>query len=277
MKRTINIINNPENLNPWVRRSITLFGETSYLDNIQEIYPFQVSQHPQRINSRVRRAIIQAHQSRNTKKLLGLLESQIKFPYEDPVWYLLKKVRGCLANNPSQAQRIADSLYSMTAEETVIRLESPQKLNTQIGPMFRVWLKRTFNFLPLKQFQSSQSGVFVLEASEEVGKQFVENILRQVVAKRPDLIAKVNTQYIIGEAKWVGQPGGNQGKQVQEVLAFCKNQRGNVRRIGIVDGFPWAVYNRNEKLINSKEAVLIQESEYDILSALLLNDYFLQF
>ncbi len=277
MKRTIDIINNPENLNPWVRHSVALFSETSYLDNIQEIYPFQISQHPQRINSRIRRAIIQAHQGRDTEKLLSLLESQIKFPYEDPVWYLLKKVRGCLANNPSQVQRIADSLYSMTAEETVIRLESPQKLNTQIGPMFRAWLKRTFNFLPLNPFQSSQNGIFVLEASEEAGKQFVQNILRQVVAKRPDLIAKVNTQYIIGEAKWIGQPGGNQGKQVQEVLVFCRNQRGNIRRIGIVDGFPWAVYNRNGKMINNEEAVLIQESEYDILSALLLNDLFLQF
>ena len=90
-------------------------------------------------------------------------------------------------------------------------------------------------------------------------------------------MAKANTQYVIGEAKWIGQPGGNQGKAVTEVLEFCQNQRGAIRRIGIVDGFPWALYKRTGALIKSKEAVLVQESPYDILSALLLENYLQQF
>ncbi len=94
---------------------------------------------------------------------------------------------------------------------------------------------------------------------------------------RPDLIAKSGSHYIIGEAKWVGQPGGNQTKNIEEVLAFCNLQRGDIRRIGIIDGFPWAVYGTNGRLIESKEAVLVQESPFDILSALLLNDYLTQF
>lgn len=91
------------------------------------------------------------------------------------------------------------------------------------------------------------------------------------------MVAKINSQYVIGEAKWIGQPGGNQEKQVQEVLGFCRQQRGNVIRVGIIDGFPWAVYNTKGKLLNSKEAVLVQESEYDIISALLLEEYLMQF
>lgn len=88
MQRTLDI-NDPKALNPWIKRSIDLFSKTHYLDNIRDIYPFQVSI-PQRINRKVRREIIQAHQSRNTERLLDLLESQTKFPYEDPMWYLLK-------------------------------------------------------------------------------------------------------------------------------------------------------------------------------------------
>jgi hypothetical protein len=120
-------------------------------------------------------------------------------------------------------------------------------------------------------------GICILDASEEIGKQYINEILNQNLDKRPDLIAKVNNQLIIGEAKWIGQPGGNQEKQVQEVLKFCRNQRGDVIRIGVVDGFPWSLFNINHRLVNNKEAVNIQESEYDIVSAILLEEYFNQF
>lgn len=273
MERTIDIENNPENLNEWVLKSINLFKDTNYLDQILEVYPFQIAS-PERLEPSVRRTIINAHQSRRTSELIQILKGLTKFPYEDPIWYLLKNIEGCDENNPVQIQRIANSLYSMTAEETVVRLEAAPKLNTQMGPMFNAWLRQKFTLLTLNRFQASTSGICFLDASEEVGKQYINDILHQNLDKRPDLIAKVSNQLIIGEAKWIGQPGGNQEKQVQEVLKFCRNQRGNVIRIGVVDGFPWSLYNNNNhRLVNNKEAVNIQESEYDIVSALLLEEY----
>ena len=271
MDRTIDITNT-ENLNEWVSRSIELFQNTNYLDNILAVYPLEIAT-PERIDATLRRNIIRQHQSRNTNELINLLLSIDKFPYDDPIWYMLKNTQGCLTNNPQQVERIANSLYAMTAEETVVRLESPPKLNTQIGPMFNAWLRTNFELLTLNEFRESEEGIFVLNVSEESAKNFLINELNQNVEKRPDLVAKVNGQYVIGEAKWIGQPGGNQDKQVEEVLQFCRNQRGNVLRIGLVDGFPWSLYNTRGTLINFKSAVLIQESEYDILSALLLEDY----
>lgn len=97
--------------------------------------------------------------------------------------------------------------------------------------------------------------------------------MHQNLAKRPDLVAKVNSTYVIGEAKWIGSPGGNQNKQVVEVINLCRNQRGNVIRVGIIDGFPWAVYKTNGQIINDKSCVMVQECEYDIVSALLLKEY----
>jgi hypothetical protein len=276
MERTIDIENNPEQLNEWVLKSINLFKDTNYLDQILEVYPFQIAS-PERLEASKRRRIINAHQSRRTNELIEILKSLTKFPYEDPIWYLLKNIEGCNENNPVQIQRIANSLYSMTAEETVVRLEAAPKLNTQMGPMFNAWLRQRFTLLPLNLFQESTNGICILDASEEIGKQYINEILNQNLDKRPDLIAKVNNKLIIGEAKWIGQPGGNQEKQVQEVLKFCRNQRGNVIRIGVVDGFPWSLFNINHRLVNNKEAVNIQESEYDIVSAILLEEYFNQF
>ncbi len=276
MERAIDIETNAENLNEWVRKSIHLFGSSDYLDQILEVYPFQIAA-PERLDAVIRRNIISAHQGRRTDELIGLLRGLTRFPYEDPIWYLLKNMEGCIDNNPKQIQRIAESLYSMTAEETVVRLEAAPKLNTQMGPMFNGWLRRNFTLLELDAFQNATSGVCILDSSEEVGKEFINNTLHQNLVKRPDLIAKVNGQVIIGEAKWIGQPGGNQEKQVQEVLSFCRHQRGNVIRIGIVDGFPWAVFNVHHRLVNNKEAVYIQESEYDMVSALLLQAYLHRF
>lgn len=276
MERSINIEKSTENLNEWVRQSIELFKNSNYLDQILEVYPFQIAA-PERLEPVIRRKIIAAHQARRTDELIEILKGLTKFPYEDPIWYLLKNIEGCIDNNPRQIQRIAESLYSMTAEETVVRLESAPKLNTQMGPMFNGWLRRRFNMVDLDLFKNSERGVCILDASEEVGKSFINNSLHQHLPKRPDLIAKVHKQIIIGEAKWIGQPGGNQEKQVQEVLNFCKLQRGNVIRIGVVDGFPWSVFNINHRLVNNKEAVNIQESEYDIISALLLEEYLQRF
>jgi hypothetical protein len=276
MDRSINIEEERGELNEWVLRSIELFESTPYLDNILAVYPLQ-SASPQRLDDKLRRRIISAHQARRTNELIRILQNEVKFPYDEPLWYLMKNIQGCLQNNPFQIQRIADSLYSMTAEETVFRLESAPKLNTQMGPMFTNWLKENFNLLNVDEFARSTEGIHILNSSEQEGKNFVNDVLYQNVEKRPDLIAKVNETYIIGEAKWIGSPGGNQNKQVVEVLNLCRDQRGNVLRIGIIDGFPWATKSILGSIINDKTVVQVQESEYDIISALLLNDYLKSF
>lgn len=275
MERVIDI-SKRKNLNLWVAKSIEIFESTPYLDNILTIYLLTISA-PIRLSPEIRRSIIIAHQSRNTSELLKILSNLNKFPYDDPIWYMLKNIEGCIENNPQQVKRIANSLYSMTAEETVVRLEAAPKLNTQIGPMFNLWLRQNFDLKPVEEFEKSRKGICILDATEEIGKNFVIKKLKQHISKRPDLVAKCNSIYIIGEAKWIGQPGGNQEKQVQEVLNFCENQRGEVRRIGIIDGFPWAIKTVKGKIINNKEAVLVQESAYDLISALLLKEYFEQY
>jgi hypothetical protein len=225
--RTIDIDDERDQLNEWVLRSIELFENTAYLDNILEVYPLEAS-HPNRLVDRLRRRIINAHQARRTDELIDILQNQVKFPYDEPLWFLMKKIGNCLTNNPRQRARIAESLYSLTADEVVFKLEEAPKLNTQMGPMFTAWLRSNFNLLNLQQFERSTTGIHVLNSSEQDAKDFVNNVLGQNVTKRPDLVAKVNRTYVIGEAKWIGSPGGNQNKQIVEVINLCREQRGNV-------------------------------------------------
>jgi hypothetical protein len=272
LERLIDIETNSEDLNEWVRQSIDLFRNTNYLDQILEVYPFQIAA-PERLDPGIRRRIIAAHQGRRTEELIEILNGLTKFPYEDPIWYLLKNIEGCIANNPRQIQRIAESLYSMTAEETVVRLEAAPKLNTQMGPMFNGWLRRNFNLLELDAFQRSTRGVCILDSSEEVGKEFINDTLSQNLAKRPDLIAKVNRQIIIGEATFFASPDFKRGKEYHYVLDFVKNQRGLVRRIGLVDGFIWTDSLNSFNVDNILEIITVQETEYNIFSCLLLEKY----
>lgn len=272
MDRTIDIENEKEELNKWILKSTELFESTPYLDNLLEVYPLETAV-PSHLEQKLKRRIISAHQTRRTNELINILQGEVKFPYDEPLAYLIKEVQNCLEANPKQINRIANTLYAMTAEELVIRLESAPKLNTQMGPMFTNWLRTKFQLLNIEDFQRSTEGIYVLSSSEEEGKNFVNDILYQNLRKRPDLVVKVNETYIVGEAKWIGRSGGNQNNQVRDVLDFCRDQRGLVIRVGIIDGFPWATRKINNSIINDKVNVLVQEFPYDIVSALLLEEY----
>jgi hypothetical protein len=272
MKRSIDLEQDFGKLNPWVQKSINLFYEQSYLDQISDIYNYSADE-PERIDEDLKRQIKFAHHNKNDEQLINILRQLDKFPYDEPFWYLLKNVDGFIENNPEQVHRIARTLYNMTDEEVVVRIESQPKLNQQTGPMFNNWIRRKFEVKSLEGFKESSSGIVILGESEETGKLHLKDNLNQNVGKRPDLIAKVNEEIVIGEAKWIGQSGGNQYKSVAEVLNFCGAQRGSVYRIGVVDGYPW-VTKKSGRVTNDRICVEVQESTYNIMSALLLEDYF---
>ena len=273
MERRINIENEFNLLNPWVQRSIEVFNGLDYLDQIGEVYNFGIGR-PERLDQRLRNQIITAHVNQNNEELIRLLSLVKKFPYDEPFWYLLKNQDGFVENNLNEVDRIARTLYNMTPEEVVVRLESPPKLNQTIGPKFNVWLNQRFETVNIEEFQNSNNRIVVLGETEEVGRNFVVEQLGQELEKRPDLIAKVNERYIFGEAKWIGTSGGNQGKSVTEVINFCRNQRGNVLRIGIVDGFIWMTYTNAGSITKDKNCVKIQETNFNMMSALLINQFF---
>jgi hypothetical protein len=272
MDRSIDLDKDFEKLNPWVQKSIKLFNETSYLDKIGRIYDYSPGEQDE-IEEDLRRKIRTAHNNRNDSELIRLLSQLGKFPYDEPFWFLLKNMDGFIEKNPQQVERITQNLYRLTDLELVETIESESKLNQQTGPMFETWLKSNFEIKSIDQFKESEQGIIILGENEEVGEKFIKEDLKQTVSKRPDLVAKVDNRYVIGEAKWIGGSGGNQNKSVSEVLSFCSKTRGSVLRIGIVDGYPWAT-KKSGRLINNKICVRVQESTYNLMSALLLEEYF---
>ncbi len=144
MNRTIDIEKERNELNHWALRSIELFENTPYLDNLLEVYPLE-SAVPIHLDEKLKRKIIGAHQSRRTNQLIGILQGEVKFPYDEPLAYLTKEVKDCLEANPEQMHRIANTLYAMTADELIVHLQAAPKLNTQMGPMFSKWLRAKFN------------------------------------------------------------------------------------------------------------------------------------
>lgn len=74
MKRTIDIEENFESLNPWIQKSIKLFYETNYLDRIAEVYNYSMGDQD-RIEQDIRRKIRRAHNNRNDSELIKYLKS----------------------------------------------------------------------------------------------------------------------------------------------------------------------------------------------------------
>ncbi len=101
MERTIDIENERSELNEWVKKSIELFESPLYLDNILDVYPLQTAR-PERLNNRIRRRIISAHQGRRTTELIEILKNEIKFPYDEPLWYLIKTFKVALRSTHSR-------------------------------------------------------------------------------------------------------------------------------------------------------------------------------
>ena len=159
-ERTIDLDENFDSLNPWVRKSIELFNDGQYLDKISHVYNYQADR-PVRIEDNLRRQIRVAHNNRNDEDLIRLLSRLDKFPYDEPFWYLLKNVPGFIDSNPEQVRRIARTLYSMTDEEVVVRIESQPKLNQQTGPMFNNWLRNEFQIKSLEEFKESTEGIVI--------------------------------------------------------------------------------------------------------------------
>ena len=42
------------------------------------------------------------------------------------------------------------------------------------------------------------------------------------------------------------------------MINLCKNQRGSVIRVGVIDGFPWAVRKSDGTITNDKTCVQVQ-------------------
>ncbi len=253
-------------MNDWAKKTLELVKKENYLDLLQEIYPHE--QTARKRDTDVEKKIREYYKSRDSISLLNQLLNLEKFPYKDSYVAFLRADRGALERNPDTVTRICNNLYSMGIDKVIKGIFSPKEPNTQRGPQFRNWVKKSFNWASIKEFQQSKEGIVMLDASERDARDFCNKVMGVGISKRPDMVAKSGSKYIIGEAKFLSSSGGNQGRGFTDGMTLATNSSGSAYKVFILDGIHWIK-------TGYAEFKQIEYGNMAVFSALLLKDYLL--
>ncbi len=239
-----------------------------YLDKLSAVYPLQTN--PSRpLPAIIKPRLKTAFEKKDSKTLIKLLIANAKvFPVKESYLGFLKAKPQAIDENPKTLNRIAKRLYSLGFDAMVKGAENPIETNRQLGPMFKNWLGQIgYPVLSESQFLASTTGIKLLAGSDAVLAKFAKHELGCKLSKGIDLVAKANEIYVIGEAKFLTTPGGEQNGGFADAYSVVSQTSGNAQRIAIIDGFVWlqgAGGSTYRKIIDSNK---------DIMSALLLKDY----
>jgi hypothetical protein len=216
--------------------------------------------------SEIKTLLKDAHKKRDAVRLVRALLELDKFPIKDPYVAFLRRGDIFLTYNPSVVGRLAETLFSMSFDELISGCEEPKEFNRQIGALFRKWLpKLGYPFLSGEEFDKYE-GITFLSGSNGEKTHYANKKLGCNLSKGLDLLAKVGSIYVIGEAKFLTDSGGHQNAQFQDALMLLKGNKGQAIRIAVLDGVVWIKSN-------NKMHRQICEVEQTALSALLLEDF----
>jgi len=251
-------------MNEWARKTLQLVKKENYLDRLQEIYPHE--QGERRFDKKIEDRIRKNFQSRDNVSLLDQLLDLEKFPYKDSYVAFLRKDRSSLIRNPRTVERICSTLYEMGIEKIIAGVSQPKEANTRRGQQFKNWAKQNFKWANIEEFKKSRQGILMLDASEKEARDFCNKVMGVGISKRPDMVAKTDIRYVIGEAKFLSSSGGNQGRAFDDGMNLANNTSGSAYKVFILDGIHWIETGSNEyKRIDYGNAA--------VFSALLLNDF----
>ena len=262
-------------MNKWISKSIRLASGPGYLDRLYEVYPVkQASQRP--LNVALWQDVRAEFENENFEKVIELLidsRNEI-FPFKDGYIGYLRKHKEAIYTNPNQIRRIATILKDMTFEGVMEACSRPKESNQTIGPMFRNWYRNNserlgLEVLDIKDFCNTSRDA-ILDASDNTMKEFAKTNLGYSVDKGLDFIARVNNTYVIGEAKWITTPGGNQDKSLLDArtMATDPGLHKNVIPIMILDGVLYL-----ERSGGLYRRLTGDFNELNIMSALILGEF----
>lgn len=265
-------------MNRWISKSIGLANSHGYLDKLYEVYPIKQSG-DRPLDAELWTQIDKYYHVKNWEKVIELLIENVKtkkgvFPYKESYVGFWKRDKSTISKNPEQVQRIANILEEMTFEGIKKACSRPKETNQQIGPMFRKWCNQSPNPLGLDRMEiadfKKNTRDAVLDGSDAVLKRFAKDHLGYSINKGLDFVARINNKYVIGEAKWITDSGGNQDKSFEDAKAMVedKNLNSNVVPIMILDGILYL--ERNDKIYTN---LTENFKHYDIMSALVLKEF----
>lgn len=259
-------------MNIWTQKSIELANAPGYLDKLSDIYTMQDNPErpmPEHIIGQIRHNYSQ----RNSRELINLLINHAPvFPVKDSYIGFLRKKPSSIDENPITLGRIANRLYSLGFDKMIEEASRPKETNRQLGSVFKNWSQSTLGFQTLEKnrFLAARDGIFVLKGSDKELKKFANNNLGCNLNKGIDIVIKINQEYIIGEAKFLTTPGGEQDRGFDDAHSFISNREGNAKRIAILDGYIWL-----RSISGLHDRITQYDEEEVILSALLLREFIL--
>ena len=110
----------------------------------------------------------------------------------------------------------------------------------------------------------------ILKGSDATLKSFAEEHLDYINDKGLDFVGRFNGQYVIGEAKFLTDFGGHQDRQLEDAISLLKTTNESAIRIAILDGVLYIPNN------GSMHRILTNNSNYNIMSSLVLRDFLYQ-
>lgn len=191
-------------MNHWLKLSIDYANQRSYLDDLFKVYP-TIPEGIREINQEIWAEVEEAFVSKNNEDLFRVLLKFDLFPIKDSYIAYLKRDKTSIARNPKTVNRICGRLYELGLDKIYEKCSEPKETNRQIGPMFRNWLrKKSLGIEPinLEKFSSNDEDA-ILDASDEVMKNFAKENFDYKLNKGLDFLARFNGKYVIGEAKFL--------------------------------------------------------------------------
>lgn len=261
--------------NSWAAKTEELVYSPGYLDRLSEIYQVEDAE-DRGISPSLLESIREAYEEGDDAKLLRKLFELKKFPVNNPYVRLLQRLPDAMEQNPETVGQISRQIRRLTWHQLEGAIQAPIEANRQLGSRFTESLKTLrYSFVGEDEFLRSSNVIVFLSGSDQVITDFAQRRLGYApyrdsdTPKRLDFLAKAGDTYVLGEAKFFGDMGGNQNNQLKDAMSLVESQSSltsNARAVAVLDG---AVWIRGRSFMYRT----VSSTEHDIMSALLLPEY----
>lgn len=259
-------------MNYWTELSIEYAEQKSYLDDLFQVYP-TIPEGIRDISNDRWKSIEEAFNRKDNASLVDELLKMELFPIKDSYIAYLKRDKSAIERNPKTISRISGRLYEMGLNRIYEKCSEPKETNRQIGPIFKRWLrKKSLGIAPvsLETFSSTAEDA-ILDGTDREMMGFAKKELNYNRNKGLDFVARFNSKYIIGEAKFLTDFGGHQNTQFEDAISTIEDTNINAVRLAILDG---VLYIRSKNKMHQYISNLYKE--HNIMSALVLREFLYQ-
>ena len=242
------------------------------MDDLFQVYP-TIPEGIRDIDGGLWKKIKKAFEKRDDVTLLENILKLDLFPIKDSYVAYLKRDKEALKRNPATVTRLCGRLYEMGLDKIYSRSSEPKETNRQIGPLFKLWLKKkSLGIEPVKldEFLKAK-GNAVLDASDAEMMAFAKEHLNYKHNKGLDFIGRFNGKYIIGEAKFLTDFGGHQNAQFNDAIATIKTKNIEAVKMAVLDG---VLYIKGNNKMH--KGITRKFKNENIMSALVLREFLYQ-